>query len=164
MIAFVGALIGGWAVDRFQTPKIAAPVSIVAALGTFFTLLVSPSFGGVPLLAAIMILWMLSFNALFPMGTYFATRFFGLSSLAEIVAVQFAVTNIFAGLGAPLFGWIFDTTHSYDIVFMITTALNLAVALIWLVMPKYRYAANIGEMPAGEPPIAAEQELGALPS
>jgi len=42
--------------------------------------------------------------------------------------------------------------------------LNLLVALIWLVMPQYRYAANIGQMPAEEPPIAAEHELGALPS
>lgn len=164
VIAFAGALIGGWAVDRFQTAKIAAPVSVIAALGAILTMLVSPSFGGVPLLAAILIFGALSFNALFPMGTYFATRFFGLSSLAEIVAVQFAITNIFAGLSAPLFGWIFDTTHSYDSVFMITAVLNLLVALIWLVMPQYRYAANIGQMPAEEPPIAAEHELGALPS
>ncbi len=162
VIAFAGALIGGWAVDRFQTAKIAAPVSLVAALGAFLTLLVSPGFGGVPLLAAILIVGALSFTALFPMATYFATRFFGLASLAEIVAVQFAITNVFAGLSAPLFGWIYDTTHSYDIVFMITTGLNVAVALIWFIMPKYRYAANIGQMPAEEPPIAAEHELGAL--
>lgn len=166
VIAFAGALIGGWAVDRFQTPKIAAPVSVIAALGMFLTLLVSPSFGGIPLLAAILVISMLSFAALFPMGTYFATRFFGLGSLAEIVAVQFAVTNVFAGLGAPLFGWIFDTTHSYNMVFIITTGLNLVVALIWMIMPKYRYAANIGEMPVGgeDPTFAAEHELGALPS
>ncbi len=148
LIAFVGALIGGWMVDRFQTAKIAGPLCLVAALGAFLTLIVSPSFGGVPLLAGVLILGALAFNALFPMGTYFATRFFGLSSLTEIVAVQFAVTNIFAGLGAPLFGWIYDTTHSYNIVFMITTGLYLVVALIWFAMPRYRYAANIGQMPA----------------
>jgi hypothetical protein len=44
-----------------------------------------------------------------------------------------------------LFGWIFDKTHSYDAVFMITASLNLAVTLIWLLMPKYRFAANIGQ-------------------
>jgi len=148
VIAFVGALIGGWAVDRFQTAKIAVPICLAASLGTFLTLLVSPAFGGVPLLAAILILGALSFNALFPMGTYFATRFFGLSSMAEIVATQFFFTNIFAGLGAPLFGWIHDTTHSYNSVFMITTVLNLVVALVWFAMPKYRFAANIGQMPA----------------
>ncbi len=148
LISFAGALVGGWAVDRFQTAKIAVPISLVASVGAFLTLVVSPTLGGVPLLAAILVLGTLSFNALFPMGTYFATRFFGLGSLAEIVAVQFAVTNIFAGLGAPLFGWIFDTTHSYNIVFMITSALNLVVAAIWFALPKYRYAANIGQMPA----------------
>jgi MFS family permease len=150
VIAFLGALAGGWAVDRFQTAKIAVPICLVASLGTFLTMLVSPSFGGVPLLAAILILGALSFNALFPMGTYFATRFFGLSSMAEIVATQFFFTNLVAGLGAPLFGWIHDTTHSYNSVFMITTVLNLVVALIWLAMPKYRFAANIGQMPAAK--------------
>ena len=153
LVAFAGALVGGWAVDRFQTPKIAAPISLIASLGAILTLLVSPSFGGVPLLAAILILGSLSFNALFPMGQYFATRFFGLGSLTEIVAVQFMVTNIFAGFSAPLFGWIFDTTHSYNIVFMITAGLNLFVALIWFIMPKYRFAANIGQ--AAAPPKKA---------
>jgi MFS family permease len=153
LIAFAGALVGGWAVDRFQTPKIAVPICLIASLGAFLTIVVSPSVGGVPLLAAILILGSLSFNALFPMGQYFATRFFGLGSLTEIVAVQFMVTNLFAGFSAPLFGWIFDTTHSYDIVFMITAGLNLAVALIWFIMPKYRYAANIGQ--AAAPPKKA---------
>jgi cyanate permease len=148
LVSFAGALVGGWAVDRFQTAKIAAPISLAASLGAILTLLVSPSFGGVPLLGAILILAALSFSALFPMGMYFATRFFGLASLTEIVAVQFAITNIFAGLGAPLFGWIFDRTHSYDMVFMITAGLNLAVALIWLALPKYRFDKNIGQMPA----------------
>ncbi|HEY1961745.1 MAG TPA: MFS transporter, partial [Rhizomicrobium sp.] len=148
LIAFAGALVGGWAVDRFQTAKIAAPICVIAALGAFLTFLVSPHFGGVPLLAAILIMGALSFNALFPMGTYFATRFFGLGSLAEIVAVQFAITNVFAGLSAPLFGWIHDTTHTYASVFLITAVLNLAIAAIWFMMPKYRYAKNIGQMPA----------------
>ncbi|MEI9988724.1 MAG: MFS transporter [Rhizomicrobium sp.] len=148
LIAFAGALVGGWAVDRFQTPKIAVPICLVASVGAFLTIIVSPSVGGVPLLAAILILGSLSFNALFPMGQYFATRFFGLGSLTEIVAVQFMVTNLFAGFSAPLFGWIFDTTHSYNIVFLITTVLNLVVALIWLIMPRYRYAANIGQAAA----------------
>ena len=153
LVAFAGALVGGWAVDRFQTAKIAAPISLIASLGAILTLLVSPSFGGVPLLAAILILGALSFNALFPMGNYFATRFFGLGSLTEIVSVQFMVTNIFAGFSAPLFGWIFDKTHSYDSVFMITAGLNLFVAVIWLIMPKYRFAANIGQ--AAAPPKKA---------
>jgi len=148
LVAFAGALVGGWAVDRFQTAKIAAPISLIASVGAILTLLVSPSFGGVPLLAAILILGSLSFNALFPMGQYFATRFFGLGSLTEIVAVQFMVTNLFAGFSAPLFGWIFDKTHSYDKVFMITAGLNLFVALIWFIMPKYRFAANIGQAAA----------------
>lgn len=148
VIAFSGALVGGWAVDHFQSPKVAFPISLMSALGTFLILIVTPSFGGVWMLGGALLLGALSFTALFPMGQYFATRFFGLNSLTEIIAVQFMITNLFAGLGAPLFGWIFDKTHSYSSVFMITTALNLLVAFVWLVLPRYRYSKNIGQMPA----------------
>ena len=164
LISFAGALVGGWAVDRFQTAKIAAPISLIASLGAFLTLLVSPSIGGVPLLAAILLLGALAFNALFPMGTYFATRFFGLGSLAEIVAVQFAFTNIFAGLGAPLFGWIFDTTHSYNTVFMITTVLNLVVAAdlaAAAALPLRRQHRTDGGAEIGRQLAAARQPPGA---
>jgi len=54
---------------------------------------------------------------MFPMGMYFPTRYFGLASFAEIIGVMFTFTNLFAGLSAPLFGAIFDRTHSYDLVF-----------------------------------------------
>jgi cyanate permease len=100
------------------------------------------------LLAIILVLSALAFNALFPMGTYFATRYFGLASMAEIVATQFFITNLFVGLGAPLFGWIHDTTHSYNAVFIITAVLNLVVAAVWLLLPPYRFAKNIGQAPA----------------
>ena len=50
--------------------------------------------------------------------------------------------------GTPLYGRIYDQTHSYDTVFIINIVLWLVIAAIWLVLPKYRYSKNIGEMPA----------------
>ena len=148
LISFIGALIGGWAADRFQTAKIAVPISLIAAAGSLTLLVVSPSFGGVPLLGGSMIVGVIAFMALFPMGQYFATRFFGLQSLAEIIAVQFMFTNIVAGLGAPLFGAIYDATKSYDMMFIIAAVLHLMTAGIFFILPKYRFDKNIGQMPA----------------
>jgi MFS family permease len=150
LLASVGALIGGWAADRFQTAKIAVPICIIAAVGSYFMLIVTPQMGGVWLLGTAMIVGALTFTALFPMGQYFATRFFGLKSLAEIIGVQFMFTNVVAGLGAPLFGWIFDSTKSYDLMFIIAIVMHLAQGAVFLILPKYRYAKNIGEMPAAD--------------
>lgn len=150
VIAFVGAFLGGWLVDRVQSAKIAVPFCLIAALGAYLTLIVTPAFGGVWMLGAAMVLGGIAFTAMLPMGQYFVTRFFGLNSLAEIIGVQFMFTNLFAGYGAPLYGRIFDKTHSYNTVFMINIVLWLVTALIWFVMPKYRFAANIGQMPAAK--------------
>jgi MFS family permease len=160
-VAFVGALIGGWAADRFQTAKVAVPICLAAALGSYLTLIASPEVGGVWLLGAALIVGAVAFMALFPMGQYFATRFFGLRSLAEIIGVGFMFTNVLAGFGAPLFGAIFDATHSYDFMFITAGVMHLVTALIYFVLPKYRYAKNIGQMPL-EPvpttPTAAVEE------
>ena len=166
LVSFVGALIGGWAADRFETAKIAVPFTLIASAGSVVLLVVSPSFGGVPLLGGSMMVGIIAFMALFPMGQYFATRFFGLNSLTEIIGVQFMCTNLVAGLGAPLFGAIYDSTKSYNWMFIIAAVLYFVIACIYLILPKYRFAKNIGEMPLmpEEPPFAIEQEVGLMQS
>lgn len=148
VISVLGALVGGWLTDRFDTAKVAVPFCLLSALGMLFILVVTPTFGGEVLLAVALGLGAFSFNAMFPMGMYFPTRFFGLASFAEIIGVMFTFTNLFAGLSAPLFGYIFDSTHSYDLVFEIVIVLWLVAAGCWYLMPKYRYAKTIGQLPA----------------
>lgn len=150
LIAFVGALAGGWLADRVQTARIAVPFCLIAALGSYLTLIVTPSVGGIWLLGAAMILGGIAFTAMLPLGQYFATRFFGLNSLTEIIGVQFMFTNLFAGYGAPLYGHIYDKTHSYNLVFTLNIVLWLVTAAIWFVLPRYRYSKNIGQMPAAQ--------------
>ncbi len=159
VVSVVGALVGGWMTDRFQTAKIAVPFSLLTALGSVFILVVTPTFGGATLLAVSFAFSAFSFNAMFPMGMYFPTRFFGLASFAEIVGVMFTFTNLFAGLSAPLFGFIFDRMHSYDLVFEIVIVLQLIAALCWYLMPPYRYAKNIGQMPVTVTEATAEEQV-----
>lgn len=148
VISVLGALVGGWLTDRYDTAKVAVPFCLLSALGTLIIVFVTPSFGGATLLAISLAFSAFSFNAMFPMGMYFPTRFFGLRSFAEIVGVMFTFTNLFAGLSAPLFGFIFDQMHSYDLVFWIVTVLWVIAAVCWYMMPPYKYAKNIGQLPA----------------
>jgi MFS family permease len=132
-------------------------------------MIVTPSYGGNAVLVVAMALGGFTFAAYRPMGTYFQTRFFGLGSFTEIISFQFMMTNPISAFSAPLVGVIYGRTHSYHIAFMLMAISPLLAAFVWLVLPKYRYSANIGAMmvPApkrrrgGPPPEGAPLEGGA---
>lgn len=145
LIGLAGTLVGGYLVDRFHTAKVAVPFSLAAASGAFLLLIVTADHGGVPLLVAAVALGGFSFSAYRPMGTYFQTRYFGLRAFTEIAAVQFTIINPIAAFAPPVVGAIFDRTHSYQIAFEMMMIAPLIGGIIWLVLPQYRYAANIGQ-------------------
>jgi hypothetical protein len=51
-------------------------------------------------------------------------------------------------LGGLIAAGLHEVTESYDYAIMFAAVLYVAAATIWFVLPKYRYAKNIGEMPA----------------
>lgn len=142
-----GTLLGGFLADRFHTAKIAAPFNLVSALSGLGLVFVTGSWGGLGLLAAAMAAGGFSFNGFRPMGTYFHTRYFGLRSFTEIFSVEFTMTTVATAFSAPLIGALFDHTHSYRLAFELMAAAPLVSGVIWLVLPKYRYAADIGALP-----------------
>lgn len=164
-----GSLVGGYMVDRFHTARVGAPFSLLAAVGAFLLMIVTSSYGGNAVLVVAMALDGFTFAAYRPMGTYFQTRFFGLGSFTEIISFQFMITNPISAFSAPLIGVIYGRTHSYHLAFLLMAVAPLLAAFVWLVLPKYRYSANIGAMmvPApkrrrgGPPPGGAPQEMGA---
>jgi len=143
-----GTIVGGILVDRFHTAKVAVPFALASAVGAVLLLFVTSKWGGVPMLVVAVALGGFAFAAARPMGTYFQTRFFGLKSFTEILAVQFTFTNIITSAAAPLVGLIYDRTHSYQLVFVLMIVVPLISAIIWLILPKYRYAATIGQSAA----------------
>jgi MFS family permease len=155
-----GSLAGGWMVDRFQTAKVGAPFSLAASIGAFLLMIVSSSFGGNAVLVVAMALGGFSFAAYRPMGLYFQTRFFGLGSFTEIMSFQYMMTNPISAFSAPLVGVIYGRTHSYHYAFLLMSAAPLLAALVWLVLPKYRFSANIGAMMA---PAPKERQVGSSP-
>jgi MFS family permease len=145
IIGIGGTLLGGYLVDRVQTAKIAVPFTLASALGAVLLLNVTSSSGGFPVLATAIALGGFAFAAARPMGTYFQTRFFGLRSFTTILSVQFFFTNVITAYSPRLMGQIYDQTHSYRISFIMMIAAPLFSTLIWLILPKYRYSANIGQ-------------------
>lgn len=165
LVGIGGALVGGYMADRFETAKVGTPFSLIAAGGAFLLMIVTSTYGGAWMLVLAMVLGGFSLAAYRPMGQYFHTRFFGLGAFTEIVSFQYLITNPVSAFSAPFVGAIYDRTHSYHLAFLLMAAAPLVAGAVWLVLPKYRYSAHIGEMPrpperaaAIKPPRHARRE------
>ena len=151
-----GTLLGGYLMDRFATARIAAPFCLITALGYFLLMQVTPQVGGKPMLLAAVGLGMFSFSANFPMVGYFFTRFFGLKSFATVTGFQSFIQALCMGFAAPLVGRVHDASGNYDLAFEIGIGAALVSGAVYLVLPAYRYSADIGARPApARGPIAA---------
>ena len=148
-----GSLLGGYMADRFHTAKVGVPFSLIAAIGAFLLMVVTAKYGGDAILLVSMVLGGFSLAAYRPMGQYFQTRFFGLGSFTEIMSFQYMITNPISAFSAPLVGVIYGRSHSYHLAFLLMAISPLVAGFVWLVLPKYRYSAHIGEMrvPARDP-------------
>jgi sugar phosphate permease len=147
VVGLGGTLVGGYLVDRFFTAKVAAPFSVLSARGAFLLMVVTASHGGLAVLVVAMALGGFALNAYRPMGTYFQTRYFGLAAFTEIAAVQYMIINPITAFSTPLVGAIYDRTHSYHLAFVLMALTPLAAGAIWLILPRYRYSAHIGQAP-----------------
>jgi sugar phosphate permease len=159
-----GTLLGGYMMDKFNTVKIAIPFSLCTAIGYFLLMTVTPKFGGQPMLFAAAGFGMFAMAAHLPMVGYFFTRFFGLKSFAAISGFQSFVQALCMGFFAPMVGRIYDQTGNYDLAFKIGIGAALLSASIYLFLPRYRFSANIGAMPAPQKPPPAKAHPTPVPA
>lgn len=148
-------LLGGYLVDKVPTARINIPFQLLSAFGVLLFSLVTPAFGGVALLLVAYNLQGLGLTAGRPMSTYFHSRFFGFRAFGEITALQTVPLTIGMGLSAPLMGWIYDTTHSYQIAFTIMIAGLLISAGLYMTLGRYRFSVS----PAAIEPILDAEEV-----
>lgn len=142
-----GSLLGGFLADRFHTAKIAIPFSLLNTLSVLGLLAVSAATGGLVLLVGAMALGGFCVYGSRPMGAYFHTRYFGLKAFTEIYAVEFTMVTALTALSPPLVGAIYDHTRSYRLAFELWAVMSFAAAVIWTILPRYRYAAGTGALP-----------------
>ena len=103
-------------------------------------------------------LFTFAFAAALPLSAYLMTRFFGLRAYASIYGLLAGIQALFASWAPLVFGRIYDVTHSYRIGYEAWAVASVVAALIYLILPRYRFSADIGVMPAAprtEPPPTA---------
>ncbi len=167
VVGIGGSLAGGHLSDRFPTARVAVPFSLISAAGALMLMEVTAAHGGPPVLILGMALGGFALGAYRPMGQYFQTRFFGLGSFTEIASFQYMIINPVSAFSAPIIGALYGSMHSYRIAFLLMAVSPLIAGAVWLVLPKYRYSAHIGEMAAppgkrrdGPPSAAASGRRG----
>ncbi|MGU0939593.1 MFS transporter, partial [Pseudomonas aeruginosa] len=127
----------GYLLDRYDTPRIALPFALLAALGLLLLLL-----GGPPAL-----LWgavfLIGLGAGGETGTtqYFVSRYFGLRHFSVIYgSIQPFTFAIAISLGSWLLGYFYDRAGSYaGSTLVLLGAFGVAAGLL-VMLGRYRYA------------------------
>jgi sugar phosphate permease len=143
-----GAVLGGLALDKFHSTKLAVPFKLMSMLALVLLGIVTTSFGGMTMLITIGILWGLSDGAMRPMATYFNTRLFGLKAFGGMSGLNAFFLAMFLGVIAPVVGFSKDMLGSYEPALWILSIALFAGAVIYLVLGPYRYGVMIGATPA----------------
>jgi len=131
----VGRVAGGYIIDHFWAPAVAATILSIPALATF--MLAQPEYGFYYAAFAIFILGMAA-GVEYDLMAYLTSRYFGIAHYAGIYGALYGFFALGAGFGPAVFGWSLDKTGSYNAILLVSSVLFLAGALPLLLLGKYR--------------------------
>ena len=130
-----GRVIGGYLLDRFWAPAIAAILLSVPAVATF--ILAQPDLQFWLAAVAIMVLGMAA-GVEYDLMAYLVSRYFGLKHYSAIYGALYAFFALGAGVGPYVYAAAFEATGSYDKILILSSFLFIAGALPILLLGKYR--------------------------
>lgn len=131
----VGRLVGGYLLDHFWAPGVAAIILSIPAGAVF--LLAQPDLSFVMAAVAICVLGMAA-GVEYDLMAYIVSRYFGMANYASIYGFLYGFFALGAGLAPPIFGWAFDTTGNYDTILKVAAVLFVIGAVPLLLLGKYR--------------------------
>lgn len=141
-----GALCTGALLDRSRSPRFAAVLYLAPAVSYLLWTLATPSFGGEVMLVAGQAFGAFAYTAQLTLIAYCVSRYFGLRSFATLYGLQLCLQEVATGVATPLIGLSIGAGH-YPRVFALGIGAQVLAALLFLVLPAYRFAA-IGEADA----------------
>lgn len=138
-----GTIAGGFLMDQFDTAKVAAPFSLLTAVGLVFYLLLSGGAAGMAFLFMATLMIGFSGGAKRPMATVFQLRFFGLKSFGSLIGIQAPFQAACMGISPLLVGMYFDKFGQYEPVFVFMAALMTVTFFLYWWLGKYRYTKSL---------------------
>ena len=143
----VGRVAGGWLIDRFWAPAVAAAVLGAPALAC--VLLAAPAIDYRTAALAICFIG-LAAGAEYDLLAFMVARYFGMKSYGSIYGALYSFFALGAGLGPVIFGADFDRHHDYALSLHLACGLFLGPALLLLTLGRYRVFGP-DEVSAGAP-------------
>jgi predicted MFS family arabinose efflux permease len=131
----VGRILGGWLIDRFWAPAVAAVLLSAPAAACQILLASDLSYHAAML--AIALIGMAA-GAEYDLLAYMVARYFGMKSYGSIYGSLYSFFALGAGLGPVFFGANFDRTHAYHLSLNLASVLFIAPALLLLLLGRYR--------------------------
>ncbi len=137
----VGRIATGYLIDRFWAPGVGF---IVLSLPVFSCLILATGgAGSVPIALTAAVLIGLAAGAEFDLMSFLVSQYFGQRSYGIIYACLYATFKISAGVGAPLFGFTFDETGSYNIILMLSAGSFVGSSALLLLLGRYPAKATV---------------------
>lgn len=135
----VGRLLGGWLIDRFWAPAVAAVLLGAPALAC--VMLAQPGLAYRSAAFAIGLIG-LAAGAEYDLLAFMVARYFGMKSYGSIYGALYGFFALGAGVGPFFFARDFDRTHSYALMLHLSCGLFVVPALLMLSMGRYRVFAQ----------------------
>ena len=131
----IGRVAGGYLLDHFWAPAVAATILSLPAIATF--MLAQADYSFFYAATAIMILGAAA-GVEYDLMAYLVSRYFGLLHYAAIYGALYGFFALGAGIGPAVFGQIYDATGSYDSILKISSILFIVGAIPLLLLGEYR--------------------------
>jgi OFA family oxalate/formate antiporter-like MFS transporter len=132
---FAGRIITGLLLDRFWAPLVTLPILCLPAVSCWMLM------GDAPLgfTMAVLAAFMMGFasGAETDLVAYLAGRYFGMKSYGQIYGVQYMAFGLMAALSPTLYGWVRDTTGSFDPMLIAAAIMFLVGAFLLLLLGPY---------------------------
>ncbi|HXZ09116.1 MAG TPA: MFS transporter [Paraburkholderia sp.] len=150
---FVSRLVIGWALDAFHPERVAACALLLAAFGMLLWLPGSPGAGWA--LAAVLLIG-LSIGAELDFLSFFCARLFGLKHYGAVYGGLGAFFYSGIAAGGIMYGVIHDRTGAYVMAVVLSVALFVIAAILFLALgPAMRGAENAERSATDDAPALA---------
>lgn len=131
----VGRLVGGYLLDRFWAPAVAAIMLSLPALGCYLFMQPELTYGMA--VFAVVILG-LAAGVEYDFMAYLVTKYFGMKNYSAIYGALYSFFALGAGFGPYFFGLSFTQNGHYNTILLYSALAFIAGALPLLLMGKYR--------------------------
>jgi len=132
---FAGRIITGLLLDRFWAPLVTLPILCLPALSCWVLMGDAP----LSLTLAVAAAFLMGFasGAETDLIAYLAGRYFGMRSYGQIYGVLYMAFGLSTAISASLYGWVRDTTGSYDPMLLAAAGMFVAGAVLLLFLGPY---------------------------